>query len=114
MAVAALAPGHQVRADTLAQLVVELVLAQRASSAQRAFRRLGDLVERVGRAEALLGGQPPHLLAELREQLVVVARDQDPAVEREVVGSERVDRSPHDVRNHQVTGIGRFRRTRPG
>ena len=54
-------------------------------------------------AKPLLGRQPLDLLAELRDQLVVVVGDQRPAVEREVVGRERVDRSPHDVRDARAS-----------
>jgi hypothetical protein len=114
MALAALAPGHEAGADAPAKLVMELVLGQRAPSVQRSLRRLGDLVERVGRLESPLGGQPPHLLAELHRQLVVAARDQRPAEEREVVGGERVKGSSHDVGHHQVTAIDRFPVALPG
>jgi hypothetical protein len=93
---------------------MELVPAQRAPCAQRSLRRLGDLVERVGRAEAVLGGQPPHLLAELHRQLAVVVREQRPAVEREIAGRERVNRSPHDVSHDQITCIDRFLVPLPG
>ena len=69
------------------------------------FVAVGDLLERVGRGEALLGREPLDLLAELLAQLVVVARDQRPPVEREVVGRERVDRSPHDVRDDELAAV---------
>ena len=105
MALAAVAPGQQVGADTLAQLVVELPLAQRATPAQRALRRLGDLIEGGGRGEALLGGQPLDLLAELHYQLAVVSRDQRTAVEGEVIGRKRVDGSAHDMSDDQFSAV---------
>ena len=84
---------------------MELVLGERTTLAQRLLGRLGDLIEGVRRREPLLGGQPLDLPAELYAQLVVVTRDERAAVEREVVGRERVDGSAHDVRHHQVAPV---------
>jgi hypothetical protein len=105
VALAALAPRHQVGADPRAQLVVQLVLAQRAAAGQGVLGGLGNLLECVGGREALLGRQPPDLLAELLAELVVVARDQRPSVEREILGRERVDRAAHDVRDDEIAAV---------
>lgn len=97
---------HGIRcADPLAQLVVQLVLAKRATAAQGVLRRLGDLHERVGGGEAPLHRQTLDLLAELPAQLVVVVGDQRPPVEREVLGGQRVDRSPHDMSDDEIAAV---------
>ena len=105
MALAALTPRQQVVADALAQRLVQLDLPQRATALERVLRRAGDLVERVGRGEALLGREALDLLAELAAELVVVARDQRAAVERVVVRRERVDRSADDVRDDELAAV---------
>ena len=104
VALAALTPRQQVGADALAQLLVQLDLAQRAAF-QRVLRRTGDLLERVGRREPVLGCEPLDLLAELAAELVVVAREQRPAIERVVLRRERVDRAAHDVRDDELAAV---------
>ena len=86
---------------------MELVLAERTTPPERVPGRLGDLVERVRRSEVLLGGQPLNLPAELHAQLVIVGRDERPAVEREVVRRDRVDGSPHNVGEYELTPVDR-------
>jgi len=108
MALAPAAPGHQVGTDSLAELVVELVLAQCATAVQRPLRRLGYLRERVGGSEGFLGRQPLDLLTELGAELIVVGRDQGASVEREVLGCERVDRAPRDVGDDEIAAAGRL------
>src|SRR4051812_8153000 len=102
VALAAATPGHQVRADPPAQLLVQGVLVERAPAGQGVRRRGRDLLERGGRGEALLRREPLHLLPELRGELGVVAGDERPAVQREVAGRERVDRAAHDVRDDEL------------
>ena len=58
-------------------------------------------------AESLLGGEPLDLLPELHAELVVVAGDQGPPVEREVAGRERVDGPADDVGDDEVAGVDR-------
>ena len=91
--------------DAPAQLLVQGGLVERAAALQRVGGRGGDLVERVRRGEALLGRELLDLAAELGAELVVVARDQGAAVEREVVRRERVDRAADDVRDDEVAGV---------
>ena len=106
VALAALAPRHQVGADALAQRVVQVVAAERASAAQRVPRRLGDLLERIAGGKALVGRQPLDLPAELLAELVLVARDQRPSIEGVVLRRERVDRAAHDVRDDEFAAVG--------
>ena len=105
VALAALAPRHQVGADALAQRLVQVVAAERASAAQRVPRRVGDLLERIAGGEALVGRQPLDLPPELLAELVVVARDQRPSIEGEVLRRERVDRAAHDVRDDESAAV---------
>src|SRR4029078_6439350 len=92
VALAPAAPRHEIRADALAQLLVQLVLVERPALLQRVARRRGDLVEGGGRGEALLLGQTLHLPAELGGELVVVAGDQRAALAGGVAGRAGVDR----------------------
>ena len=85
---------------------MQRVLVERAAR-QRVLRGGRDLVQRLGRGEAVLGGEPLDLPAQLGGELAVVAGDQRAAVEREVVGRERVDRSAHDVGDDELAGIDR-------
>jgi len=113
VALAALAPWQQVCAHTLAKLVMELVLGQRRTVVQRSLRGVSHLIERVDWGKSLLDGQPLDLLAELERELLVVGRDQSPAVEGEIVGRERVDRSPHEVSDDELAAVGRLFVARP-
>jgi hypothetical protein len=86
---------------------VQVVLAQPAAPRQNFLRCRRHLVERVRDREALLGGEPLHLLPELRAELGVVARDQRTPIEGEIVRRKRVDGPAHDVRDHEVAGVDR-------
>jgi hypothetical protein len=108
VAATAAAPRHQVRADALAELLVQLVLVEPAASGERVARRVGHLVERVGRREAVLVGQASDLPPELCAELVVVAGDQRPAVEGEVARRQGVDRPAHDVRDDDLAAVDRL------
>jgi hypothetical protein len=80
-------------------------LAQRPPAGKRGLRGARDLGERVGRSEALLGREPLHLLAELQAQLVVVACDQGRAVAGVIGGRDRMDGTPHTVRDDELPAV---------
>jgi hypothetical protein len=86
---------------------VQRGLVQRPAVPERVGRRRCDLLQCARDREAALGGQPRDLTAELRRELVLVAGDQGASVERQVAGRERMDRSPHDVGDHDLPGVGR-------
>ena len=107
VALAALAPGHQVGVDALSQLLVQLVLVERPAPGQRSLRGARHLLERRARGESLLGGQKLDLPAELCAKLAVVAGDQGAPVEREVAGSERMNGPADDVCDDEIAGVDR-------
>ena len=108
VAPAALAPRHHVRANAPAQLLVQLVLGELATAFQRIARGRGHLLERLGRREAVLGGQALDLPAELRAELAVVAGDQRTPVEGEVPRCQGVDRAAHDVGDDEIARVDRL------
>jgi hypothetical protein len=74
---------------------------------QRIGRGRRYLLERLARGDSRLGGETPHLLAELRRELAVVAGDQGAPVQRQVTGREGVDGPADDVGDDQVAGVDR-------
>ena len=97
MALTTLTPRHQVGADSLAKLVVELILGQRTTVAERIRRRLRNFVERIRGSDARLDGQLLELPTKLCTQLIVVGRYQRTSVEAKVRGRQHMNRAPNDV-----------------